>query len=172
MPKTPEPDPINRLRRGLEIRAARAAGETWASIGRRYGISDRQARRSAKAAAEVVEVVGVFDTHDAQALLARILAVQVTALDRLEALLASEPAENAVIGATRAVATLGDSAWSMLVRLGVVPSDGRKFAIDKEVQAASEALLQAASDCGIDPEVVRHRLAEETPLAGALEAVA
>lgn len=165
MPRTSEPDPINRLRRGLEIKAAHATGETWASVARRYGISESQARRSAKAAAEVIEVVGVFDQHDARALMARILAVQVTALDRLEGVFAGDPSESAVINGVRAVSTLADSSWRLFARLGVLPMDGRKFVLDDEAREVTEALVRVAADCGIDTTALRRRLSEESSLA-------
>jgi hypothetical protein len=175
MPRTTEPDPINRLRRGLEIKAAHATGETWASVARRYGISESQARRSAKAAAEVIEVVGVFDQHDARALMARILAVQVTALDRLEGVFAGDPAESSVVNGVRAVSTLADSSWRLFARLGILPADGRKLALDDEARQVVEALVRVAADCGIDSSDLQRRLSQEsslTAIPGILEMAA
>jgi hypothetical protein len=156
--------PAARRRRNREIAAARSAGETWPSIAKRFGLSERQARRAAEAAQQLQ--AEVLNIADAEELIVDVVQVQRRALDLLGAMLKSDLDNDAArIGAVRTAGTLGLDIHQTLIKSGLLPATAAEFHYTREIRAAVEALFEVCNDLGISPKDVERRL-EDRPQLG------
>ncbi len=151
--------PAARRRRNRQIAAARTRGETWKTIGKRFGISDRQARRAAAEAHEIeAELV---DGADTEGVLRHVAEVQLRALNHLDQLMGDGPDNhNALVGAARGAASVGAAILDTWRAAGALP-DPSSMRVAGEVRTIVEALVRVAQEEGIDPNSVLARLDEE-----------
>jgi hypothetical protein len=140
-----------RAARNARIAEARAAGEPWATIAEREGLSVKQARRCRD---EHLRTAGAPPPSlDADALVERVLRGHLVALDRLEALAADADADSARVGAARSLSTVGVNLIGLLARLGRLGDPGL-LRFQAEIRLAVDAIYGLADRYEIPPEEV------------------
>jgi uncharacterized protein YfcZ (UPF0381/DUF406 family) len=153
-----------RRRRNRQIAATRAAGSTWPEIAKRFSLSERQARRAAREAAQIQSEV--LSVPDAERLIVQVVGVQRKALDLLAEMLTNGLDNDASrVGAIRTAGSLGVQIHETLIRSGLLPMTGAEARFTAEMRAAVTALTEAARDLGVDPREVERKLAGQAPLA-------
>lgn len=169
-------DAVERAARNGRIAQARAAGEPWAPIAEREGISIKQARRGmqrhlsapvVRAAAPARRLADV----ETEALITRIIAAQEQALGAALALMATGENGSVKIGAARTALTAGSMLLSTLQRVGLVGDPGMvRFMLQTQEIARFVNLLIERH--GLPDEVVGEAWAEVRPRALTWEAAA
>ena len=108
-----------RRERNRQIADARAEGTAWREIAAKFRISERQARRAAAEAVRLTAEERRLDDMEPEAVLARIIEVQLRALGRVEELMEEADNSNAKVGAARATGALGSELRDSLAAAGL-----------------------------------------------------
>ncbi len=164
-PETPS-NSTDRARRNREILAARRAGTPWAIIARRFGLSERQARRAHDEALRASEV----GTLDPERLVVRLVRANIRAVDAMEGQLDSADNSAARVGSARAIASISTAIVDLLDRAGLLPPAGLSALWQADVTA--EALVEAFERLAEDHGVAREEVAAALERAASTTAVA
>jgi hypothetical protein len=165
--RTP-PDPMNsaeRTARDWRIARARAAGDSFAAIAEREGITERHARRAA--AAGLRDGPTTLTAIDPAAIAARVVQAQQDALERLHELSRDGDNTAAMVGAARGAATVGAALLDSLRAAGLLAEPRAMWRV-LDMREATVALLDLAVEAGIDRDELIERIPETPALRPAL----
>lgn len=162
-----------RVERNRQIAEARLAGERWAPIAARHGLSVKQARRCAEEhLATVQDALADLRDVDVDRLMLRIIESHDRALRTATVLLITADNDNARVGAARTVAMVGTSLQVVLLRSGLI-ADGGLIRFQRELKRAAEVVARLAERHGISLEEVETTLRSiEGDRLGIIEAAA
>lgn len=156
--------PADRRVRNRQIAEARHAGTSWREIARRFEVSERQARRAAADALQLsVEEHGLTGL-DPEAILGRIIRIQLRALDRVAVLMEGADNSSAEVGAARAAGSIGADLRASLIGAGLIPDSGERLRLKRETRAAAFALHRIARRLGATDEEFDAELSREPQL--------
>jgi hypothetical protein len=157
-----------RSRRAARIVMDRAAGLTWPEIAKRYGLSERHARRLATghlASPSVdVETVALVDPVE---LLARVFRTLDLSLEGCLRIAEDERGKNhraVSVGAYRAAAKSAELMLSVAERVGLLPSGRQEWLWTRDIGEVARRMLVIAREQGVDTDALMDQLNQETPL--------
>jgi hypothetical protein len=151
----------DRVQRDRRIAAARATGESLATIARREGVSERQARRSASAGLR--DCVDGLGDVDVATILVNVIRTQGQALGRLAELAEEADNASAMVGAARGTAVVGSALIDSLRAAGLL-AEPPAMATLWDARTAGKVLIDVAVRHGIDGDELVEAL-DEGPAA-------
>lgn len=153
--------------RDRRIAVARSAGEKWAVIAEREGVSEKTAIRAGRRAenATVKRVVSLPEVlPESYEIVFEIVASQLVALREAVRMLGEVDNDSARVGAMRTVTTVGTGLHTAMVRAGMVRSPGMEW-FGGELRDAVGLTFGLAEEFHIPLDVVISRL-ETLPRRG------
>jgi hypothetical protein len=162
------PHPTSSTERAIRARRiaqARAEGESWAAISRRFKLSERQARR---AEAEYLRSVGELLPAEVGSAIETMLATYRWADEQLVALGEEADNDSVRVAAVARRVDVAERRLVLLARTGRLPSTPGQWSTAMEAPAAAQAFIDLAERQGLDLdklEVELGRIAAARPAA-------
>jgi hypothetical protein len=128
-----------KVERDALVAADRARGLTWATIGERHGLSDRQCRAIVKERRASQPLLRDHDAEDA----VREALEQLDALIEKFALLADRASHSGVkLGALKAQATTLGARFTLMQQVGLLPHNLRAVSRDAEMRETLQVVME------------------------------
>lgn len=155
-------NPHDRASRNGEIVGARAVGASWATIGRRFGVSARQARRIVK---DVGSATLVADAPiDAKEIVVSAIMYHETLIEDLAAIADETDDPRVTIAAVQAQIRASESQLTLLQNAGLLPTPLSSIGHQIDARRAASRAVEVLDRHGISAEARGELIAALTAL--------